>query len=72
MGDSSGWLDGYEDLELGDNGFSGDTDEGEIFFFSRFEIVVVCVVFVCSLWRMLFFSLILVRNYWGEKWDVKD
>lgn len=72
LGDSSGWPDGYEDLESGDNGFPGDTDEGETSFFSRPEIVVVCVVFVCSLWRMLSSSLTLVRNYWGKKWDVKD
>ncbi|XP_059995565.1 transforming growth factor beta receptor type 3 isoform X3 [Lagenorhynchus albirostris] len=44
-GDSSGWPDGYEDLESGDNGFPGDTDEGDTYFFSRPEIV----VFNCSL-----------------------
>ncbi|XP_066898904.1 transforming growth factor beta receptor type 3 isoform X15 [Kogia breviceps] len=44
-GDSSGWPDGYEDLESGDNGFPGDTDEGDTSFFSRPEIV----VFNCSL-----------------------
>lgn len=42
-GDSSGWPDGYEDLESGDNGFPGDMDEGDTSFFSRPEIVVVCV-----------------------------
>ncbi|XP_044770492.1 transforming growth factor beta receptor type 3 isoform X2 [Neomonachus schauinslandi] len=44
-GDSSGWPDGYEDLESGDNGFPGDMDEGDTSFFSRPEIV----VFNCSL-----------------------
>nr|XP_044994180.1 transforming growth factor beta receptor type 3 [Jaculus jaculus] len=44
-GDSSGWPDGYEDLESGDNGFPGDMDEGEPGLFSRPEIV----VFNCSL-----------------------
>eukprot|EP00069_Balaena_mysticetus_P015479 bmy_09083T0 len=44
-GDSSGWPDGYEDLESGDNGFPGDTDGGDTSFFSRPEIV----VFNCSL-----------------------
>ncbi|XP_057569158.1 transforming growth factor beta receptor type 3 isoform X3 [Hippopotamus amphibius kiboko] len=44
-GDSSGWPDGYEDLESGDNGFPGDMDEGDASFFSRPEIV----VFNCSL-----------------------
>ncbi|XP_052492878.1 transforming growth factor beta receptor type 3 isoform X2 [Budorcas taxicolor] len=44
-GDSSGWPDGYEDLESGDNGFPGDMDEGDTSFFSRLEIV----VFNCSL-----------------------
>lgn len=29
-GDSSGWPDGYEDLESGDNGFPGDMDEGTL------------------------------------------
>uniref|UniRef100_G3T4T9 Transforming growth factor beta receptor type 3 n=1 Tax=Loxodonta africana TaxID=9785 RepID=G3T4T9_LOXAF len=38
-GDSSGWPDGYEDLESGDNGFLGDMDEGDVSFFSRPEIV---------------------------------
>lgn len=42
-GDSSGWPDGYEDLESGDNGFPGDTDEGDTSFFSRPEIVLVRV-----------------------------
>ena len=31
-GDSSGWPDGYEDLESGDNGFPGDMDEGDCYF----------------------------------------
>ncbi|XP_024599382.1 transforming growth factor beta receptor type 3 isoform X1 [Neophocaena asiaeorientalis asiaeorientalis] len=44
-GDSSGWPDGYEDLESGDNGFPGVTDEGDTYFFSRPE----TVVFNCSL-----------------------
>uniref|UniRef100_H0XF75 Transforming growth factor beta receptor type 3 n=1 Tax=Otolemur garnettii TaxID=30611 RepID=H0XF75_OTOGA len=44
-GDSSGWPDGYEDLESGDNGFPGDMDEGDAALFSRPEIV----VFNCSL-----------------------
>lgn len=44
-GDSSGWPEGYEDLESGDNGFPGDMDEGEPAFSSRPEIV----VFNCSL-----------------------
>ncbi|XP_076976406.1 transforming growth factor beta receptor type 3 isoform X1 [Tamandua tetradactyla] len=44
-GDSSGWPDGYEDLESGDNGFLGDADEGDTAFFGRPEIV----VFNCSL-----------------------
>ncbi|KAM5256048.1 transforming growth factor beta receptor type 3 [Ctenodactylus gundi] len=44
-GDSSGWPDGYEDLESGDNGFPGDMDEGDISLLSRPEIV----VFNCSL-----------------------
>ncbi|ELK06334.1 TGF-beta receptor type III [Pteropus alecto] len=43
LGDSSGWPDGYEDLESGDNGFPGDMDEGDTSLFSRPEIVVVCV-----------------------------
>ncbi|EGW07955.1 transforming growth factor beta receptor type 3 [Cricetulus griseus] len=42
--DSSGWSDGLEDLESGDNGFPGDTDE-EITPLSRAGIV----VFNCSL-----------------------
>uniref|UniRef100_A0A673TDC7 Transforming growth factor beta receptor type 3 n=1 Tax=Suricata suricatta TaxID=37032 RepID=A0A673TDC7_SURSU len=46
-GDSSGWLDGYEDLESGDHGLPGDTDEGDTSFFGRPEIV----VFNCSLRR---------------------
>ncbi|XP_011353940.1 transforming growth factor beta receptor type 3 [Pteropus vampyrus] len=45
LGDSSGWPDGYEDLESGDNGFPGDMDEGDTSLFSRPEIV----VFNCSL-----------------------
>jgi hypothetical protein len=44
-GDSSGWPDGYEDLESGDNGFPGDMDEGEASVLSRPEIVMVCVSF---------------------------
>ncbi|KAM6167754.1 transforming growth factor beta receptor type 3 [Erethizon dorsatum] len=44
-GDSSGWPDGYEDLESGDNGFPGDLDEGDAFLLSRPEIV----TFNCSL-----------------------
>ncbi|XP_073932598.1 transforming growth factor beta receptor type 3 isoform X2 [Castor canadensis] len=44
-GDSSGWPDGYEDLESGDNGFPGDMDEGEASVLSRPEIV----MFNCSL-----------------------
>ncbi|XP_036112944.1 transforming growth factor beta receptor type 3 [Molossus molossus] len=44
-GDSSGWPDGYEDLESGDNGFPGDMDEGDTSHFSRPEIL----VFNCSL-----------------------
>ncbi|XP_003478980.2 transforming growth factor beta receptor type 3 [Cavia porcellus] len=44
-GDGSGWPDGYEDLESGDNGFPGDLDEGDAFLFSRSEIV----MFNCSL-----------------------
>lgn len=44
-GDSSGWPDGYEDLESGDNGFPGDTDEGETAPLSRAGMV----VFNCSL-----------------------
>ncbi|XP_045403500.1 transforming growth factor beta receptor type 3 isoform X2 [Lemur catta] len=41
-GDSSGWPDGYEDLESGDNGFPGDIDEGDASLFSRPEIVFNC------------------------------
>ncbi|EHA99994.1 TGF-beta receptor type III [Heterocephalus glaber] len=44
-GDSSGWPDGYEDLESGDNGFPGDLDEGDVSLSSRPEIV----MFNCSL-----------------------
>ncbi|MBZ3870695.1 Transforming growth factor beta receptor type 3, partial [Sciurus carolinensis] len=44
-GDSSGWPDGYEDLESGDNGFPGDMDEGDASLLSRPEIL----VFNCSL-----------------------
>ncbi|XP_036207255.1 transforming growth factor beta receptor type 3 isoform X3 [Myotis myotis] len=44
-GGSSGWPDGYEDLESGDNGFPADMDEGDSSHFSRPEIV----VFNCSL-----------------------
>lgn len=47
-GDSSGWPDGYEDLESGDNGFPGDADEGDTSILSRPEIV----VFNCSLRQM--------------------
>ncbi|KAG8511038.1 Transforming growth factor beta receptor type 3, partial [Galemys pyrenaicus] len=43
--DSSGWADGYEDLESGDNGFPGEVEEGEFPFFGRPEIV----SFNCSL-----------------------
>ncbi|XP_074077792.1 transforming growth factor beta receptor type 3 [Macrotis lagotis] len=43
-GDSSGWTTDYEDLESGNNGFPGDTDEGDSFFIGRSEIV----VFNCS------------------------
>lgn len=42
-GGSSGWPDGFEDLESGDNGSQGDMEEGDISPFSRPEIVVVCV-----------------------------
>ncbi|KAK2107032.1 Transforming growth factor beta receptor type 3 [Saguinus oedipus] len=45
LGDSSGWPDGYEDLESGDNGFPGDMDEGDASLFTRPAIV----VFNCSL-----------------------
>lgn len=48
-GESSGWLDGYEDLESGDNGFPGDLDEGDAPFFSRPEMV----VFNCSLQQVV-------------------
>lgn len=44
-GGSSGWPDGFEDLESGDNGSQGDMEEGDISPFSRPEIV----VFNCSL-----------------------
>ncbi|XP_059544809.1 transforming growth factor beta receptor type 3 isoform X2 [Myotis daubentonii] len=44
-GGSSGWPDGYEDLESGDNGFPADMDDGDSSHFSRPEIV----VFNCSL-----------------------
>ncbi|XP_004455627.2 transforming growth factor beta receptor type 3 [Dasypus novemcinctus] len=47
-GDSSGWPDGYEDLESGDNGFLGDMEERDVSFFSRPEIV----MFNCSLWQV--------------------
>ncbi|XP_060058047.1 transforming growth factor beta receptor type 3 isoform X2 [Erinaceus europaeus] len=43
-GDSSGWPDGYEDLESGDSGFPGDVDEGDAPFSSR-----PAIVFNCSL-----------------------
>ncbi|XP_012585616.1 PREDICTED: transforming growth factor beta receptor type 3 [Condylura cristata] len=44
--DSSGWADGYEDLESGDNGFPGEVEEGEFpNFFGPSEIV----SFNCSL-----------------------
>lgn len=45
-GDSSGWPDGYEDLESGDNGFPGDGDEGETAPLSRAGVVVVRVGFL--------------------------
>lgn len=45
LGDSSGWPDGYEDLESGDNGFPGDVDEGDASLFTRPEIVVVRVCY---------------------------
>ncbi|KAM6217987.1 transforming growth factor beta receptor type 3 [Rhynchocyon petersi] len=38
-GESSGWPDGYEDLESGDNGVPGDMDEGDISFLSLPEVV---------------------------------
>ncbi|XP_042319440.1 transforming growth factor beta receptor type 3 isoform X2 [Sceloporus undulatus] len=38
--ESSGWAVDYEDMESGDNGFPGDTDESDITFSSRSEIVV--------------------------------
>nr|XP_060629895.1 transforming growth factor beta receptor type 3 isoform X1 [Anolis sagrei ordinatus] len=38
--ESSGWPIDYEDMESGDNGFPGDTDETDITFSSRPEIVV--------------------------------
>lgn len=41
--EASGWLVDYEDMESGDNGFPGDTDESDITFFSRPVIVVVCI-----------------------------
>ncbi|XP_015356379.1 transforming growth factor beta receptor type 3 [Marmota marmota marmota] len=41
-GDSSGWPDGYEDLESGDNGFPGDMDEGDASLLSRPEISFNC------------------------------
>lgn len=41
-GDSSGWPEGYEDLESGDNGFPGDMDEGDVPSSSRPEIVFNC------------------------------
>lgn len=43
-GDSSGWPDGYEDLESGDSGFPGEMEEGEFPLSSRLEVV----VFNCS------------------------
>lgn len=42
-GGSSGWPDGFEDLESGDNGPQGDMEEGDISPFSRPEVVVVSV-----------------------------
>lgn len=51
--DSSGWPEGYEDLESGDNGFPGDMDEGEPSFISRPEILPVSLFSVGSLWRVL-------------------
>ncbi|KAH0618425.1 hypothetical protein JD844_017610 [Phrynosoma platyrhinos] len=38
--ESSGWAVDYEDMESGDNGFPGDTDESDIAFSSPPEIVV--------------------------------
>lgn len=68
-GDSSGWPDGYEDLESGDNGFPGDTDEGDTSILSRPEIVVVSICL--QVWRMLSFGLALVRNCKGKKMGLK-
>lgn len=48
-GGSSGWPDGFEDLESGDNGPQGDMEEGDTSPFSRPEIV----VFNCSLRRQV-------------------
>ncbi|XP_069593656.1 transforming growth factor beta receptor type 3 isoform X1 [Ranitomeya imitator] len=47
--EGSGWPSDYEDLESGDNGFSGDTDETEIdlLYLKRHEIV----VFNCTIPR---------------------
>lgn len=43
--EGSGWPSDYEDLESGDSGFPGDTEETEIGlpYLKRPEIVVVCV-----------------------------
>lgn len=40
--EASGWEVNYEDMESGDNGFPGDTDEIDTLLSSRPEIVVVC------------------------------
>ncbi|XP_061489642.1 transforming growth factor beta receptor type 3 [Rhineura floridana] len=37
--ETSGWAVDYEDMESGDNGFAGDTDETDFIFSSRTEIV---------------------------------
>ncbi|XP_070602680.1 transforming growth factor beta receptor type 3 [Erythrolamprus reginae] len=42
--EASGWLLDYEDMESGDNGFPGDTDESDITFINR----PVIVVFNCT------------------------
>lgn len=39
--EASGWEVNYEDMESGDNGFPGDTDEIDTLLSSRPEIVVV-------------------------------
>lgn len=40
--EASGWAVDYEDMESGDNGFPGDTDETDVVISSRTEIVRVC------------------------------